>query len=112
MTLGKTMLEKHGYRVLVARNGREAVRLYKQHHHQIQVVITDIMMPEMDGFDTIHALIEINPRVKVLAIRGFNSQERLINLVQAGAHAFLPKPFTTERLLMALQPLLCTEDQG
>lgn len=106
LALGKIMLERHGYKVLTARDGQEAVRLYKQHQRQIQVVVTDIMMPKMDGFDVTRALVQIDPQVKILATSGFSSQGRLVELLGVGAHAFLPKPFTMQRLLMALQPLL------
>ncbi len=100
--LGKAILERNGYKVLTARNGEEAVSLYKQHQHHIRVVITDIMMPLMDGIGTIQALVEIDPQVKILAMSGFHNNERLVQIVQAGAHAFLPKPFTAEQLLLAV----------
>lgn len=112
VSLGKAVLERYGYQVLTARNGHEAVRLYRAHQDEIDLVVTDIMMPGMDGLTAIRALIEVNPAVKILATSGFVSSERLFQIQQAGAHTFLPKPFTMEHLLEMLHMMLRSEDRA
>src|SRR5207253_376901 len=63
----RAMLEAAGYHVLLARDGAEGVRMYTQHQEQVRVVITDMMMPVLDGAATISVLRQINPRVLIIA---------------------------------------------
>lgn len=99
LEVNKSNLEKYGYKVLTASNGREAIALYEQHKNEIQLVFLDMMMPYMDGLSTIQGLQEINPSVKVIATSGL-AESRLIESATAlGAKAFLSKPYTTQELL-------------
>ncbi len=99
-------LEKYGYRVLIAGNGEEALKLYAENTGEIAVVLTDMMMPVMDGDSTVRALLEINPRQKIVATSGLPE----INCTQTdkieGVKIFLPKPYTAETLLQTLAQLL------
>jgi CheY-like chemotaxis protein len=98
-------LEAHGYRVMTASDGSEAVALYAQHQEEIQAVITDMAMPFMDGPSTIRVLQRINPQVKIIAISGMD-YDRLLTDASENVKAFLPKPFTTKRLLRTLREVL------
>ena len=102
----KSMLEAHGYRVLAAEDGAAAVAVYAQHAGQISVVVTDIMMPLMDGVALIRSLQRINPQVRVITVSGLSSQpgqpERHTELRAKGIRHHLDKPFTVESLLNAL----------
>jgi PAS domain S-box-containing protein len=101
-----TMLEKFGYQVLVASEGAEAVALYVAHKDEIAAVITDMMMPLMDGPATIRALMKIDPQVRIVASSGLADNERTAEAARLGVKNFLPKPYTAERLLVALDEVI------
>lgn len=98
----KGTLEACGYRALTAADGTEAVALYAQHKDEIKVVLTDLMMPYMDGPVTIRALQKLNPKIKIIASSGLAESGRAIE----GVKMFLPKPYTAERLLKALADVI------
>ncbi|MDF3059277.1 MAG: sensor hybrid histidine kinase [Rariglobus sp.] len=106
LTITQQTLETFGYRVIVARDGAEAVALYAQHRDTIAVVVTDMVMPIMDGPATINALMRINPRVLIIAASGLNSNGRVAKAAGAGVTHFLPKPYTAETLLITLRDVL------
>jgi PAS domain S-box-containing protein len=101
-------LETFGYRVLTASDGIEALLVYAQHPDQIQAVLTDMMMPNMDGPTAISALKKLNPQLKVIASSGLAEQGKLQEMATRGVTHFLPKPYTAERLLQELAALLRT----
>jgi PAS domain S-box-containing protein len=92
-------LEKYGYRVLSACDGREALKIYRQRGHEIHLVITDMVMPELDGQGTIRALNAIDPNALIIATSGEGTMEKIIDAQRLGVRAFLPKPYTAEKLL-------------
>ena len=98
----KTSLETYNYRVLTASNGVEALALYSQHKDQIDLVLTDMMMPSMDGVAMINALQKINSQVKIIAISGLISNEKAAKAADNTVKAFLPKPCTAKELLQAI----------
>jgi PAS domain S-box-containing protein len=102
----KGTLEAFNYRVMTAADGTEAVALYAQHREEVAAVITDMMMPFMDGPATIRALQKMNPRVRVIAASGLGGGDKAAEAAAAGARVFLPKPYTAEKLLKTLAELL------
>jgi PAS domain S-box-containing protein len=92
-------LEAFGYRVLTASDGAEAVALYANHSKQISLVLTDMMMPIMDGSATIQVLIRINPDVRIIAASGINSGDIIGKATAGGVKHFLSKPYTADTLL-------------
>ncbi|MBX9854244.1 MAG: PAS domain S-box protein [Gemmatimonadaceae bacterium] len=99
-------LEAFGYRVLTARDGAEAVSLFAQKHREIAVVLTDMMMPVMDGLALIQVLLRIQPEVRVIAASGLNANGRTAKAADLGIRHFLAKPYTTELLLRLLREVL------
>jgi CheY-like chemotaxis protein len=97
-------LEAFGYNVLKASDGAEAVAIYAQNKDQIAVVLTDILMPVMDGPATIHAIVRINPDVKVIAASGLNSNTS--SYATVAVKHFLAKPYTAGTLLKAIRSVL------
>ncbi|HAX76879.1 MAG TPA: hypothetical protein DCY88_13815 [Cyanobacteria bacterium UBA11372] len=95
-------LEAHNYRVLIARDGLEAIALFAQYQNEISVVLMDIMMPNMDGLTAIRTLQKINPQVKIIATSGLVSNDKLTAATGAGVQVFLQKPYTAKELLAAL----------
>lgn len=99
-------LETYNYRVLTASDGIEAIALYAQHQHEIQLVLVDLMMPAMDGQTTIRTLRKINPRVKIVAVSGLLSSSNLAAGVDSEIQAFLAKPYTAKDLVKCLNQVL------
>jgi CheY-like chemotaxis protein len=102
----KGTLETFNYRVLTASDGTEAVALYAQNREEVAAVITDMMMPFMDGPATIRALQKMNPQVRIIAASGLGASDKAAEAASVGVHTFLPKPFTAEKLLKSLAALL------
>ncbi|HYF04139.1 MAG TPA: PAS domain S-box protein [Patescibacteria group bacterium] len=99
------MLERNGYSVLGAENGEQALEIYHKYMNSIQLVITDMMMPVMDGEATIKALKKHNPKVKIIASSAVH--EKYQHLTTTGAVLdFLPKPYTSSKLLGVLEKAL------
>ncbi|MCI0662025.1 MAG: response regulator [Acidobacteria bacterium] len=99
-------LENHGYSVITANDGTEAVALYAEHKDEIKVVMTDTMMPYMDGPATIRTLQRLNPQVKVIAISGLDANRSLVESAGTGVNTFLLKPYSAEKLLLTLAEIL------
>ncbi len=102
----KTALENFAYKVLTAESGIEAVTLYAQHKEEISAVVVDMMMPGMDGLNTIRSLQQINPQVKIIAVSGLGCNYQMGDILQAGVKKFLSKPYTPDELLKDLQFVL------
>jgi PAS domain S-box-containing protein len=102
---GRT-LSSLGYQVLMASDGAEAVGLGAQHLPRLKLLITDMMMPIMDGPATIRALRRLNPGLKVIAASGLDSAATEIDPSKIGADVFLHKPFTAQVLARTVHQLL------
>ncbi len=104
----KKTLETHGYKVFIANDGKEAIALYSQHREPIKAVLMDMMMPVMDGEESIRRIRKINPEVKIIAVSGLTEKDRLVK-VEDLTNGFLPKPYTAEKLLKAIDEVLSTK---
>jgi PAS domain S-box-containing protein len=105
-TVTQQTLEAFGYRVVVACDGVDAVSVYAQQHTEIAAVITDMMMPIMDGPAMIQVLANINPLGKVIAASGLKGQYQITKGAYPTVKDFLPKPYTTEEILQTLAGVL------
>jgi CheY-like chemotaxis protein len=106
LTITGQTLQAFGYRVLTATNGAEAVALYAQNRHNIAVVLTDMMMPFMDGPTTIYAMLKINPQIKIVAASGLAATGGTTKAPAPSVKHFLTKPYTAEALLEVLRQIL------
>ena len=102
----KATLEAFNYRVLTASDGTEAVALYAQQGSEIKVVLTDMMMPFLDGPATIRALQKFNPAVKIIASSGLADNGKAVEAADLGIRHFLAKPYTADKLLKLLIEIL------
>ena len=100
-------LEDLNYRVITASNGLEALEQYRAHADEIAAVITDLMMPEMDGITAIRKLKEARPGLPIIAASGLTGTKARES-VEAGARTCLSKPFTAERLVGTLREALAS----
>jgi CheY-like chemotaxis protein len=99
-------LKAFGYQVLTAEDGTGAVSMYAQHKDKIAVVLTDMMMPVMDGPTTIRALLKMNPTIKIIAASGLNANGSVAKATASGIKHFLPKPYTASTLLKTIRTIL------
>lgn len=99
-------LERHGYRVLLAANGAEAVALFAQHRRDVALVLTDMAMPIMDGPATVAALRAIDPEIPIIGASGLAASEMIAKASAVGLAHFVPKPFTAEALLALFDEVL------
>ena len=99
-------LEAFGYRVLLASEGVEATTIYATRQQEIDVVLTDMMMPLMDGPTTIMVLLRMKPELRIIAASGLNANGMVAKATSAGVKHFIPKPYTAETLLKTLREVL------
>jgi PAS domain S-box-containing protein len=100
-TIAKESLEEYNYRVMLASDGIEAIAIYAQTHHSIEIVLMDMMMPNLDTRSTIKALQRIDPQVQIVVMSGsYSNLEAMVD--KQTVKAFITKPFTTIALLQAL----------
>jgi PAS domain S-box-containing protein len=99
-------LETFGYNVLTANDGTEALAIYADRKNEIAVVLTDMVMPFMDGPATIRALQRMNPNVRIIAASGLGTAQRGGESALEGVSVFLNKPYTAEKLLKTLAQVL------
>ena len=104
--LAQRVLADDGYRVIVARDGFQAIDMYRKLRDQIALIILDFTMPVMDGADVFAELLEINPEVPVVLSSGFAEQSRLQSMLARGLRGFIPKPYTHQKLLSQVRSTL------
>jgi len=102
----KAALEAYNYQVITASDGIEAISLYTQHKDEISVVLTDMMMPSLNGQAAIRILQKINPQIKIIAVSGLASNDKVALAAGVGVKAFLSKPYTAMELLNTINGVL------
>ena len=104
--VGKAMLEKLGYSVLVARSGLEAVEILTRMKTDIRLVILDLIMPEMDGGKTFDRLRGVCPDMPVLLSSGYAINGHADQIMRRGCNGFIQKPFTISELSQKIGGIL------
>lgn len=106
----KETLEAYGYQVRTAKDGVEALTLIEQNRRKYSLVLTDMMMPNMDGSSLIRTLERLTPDIKIIAVSGITDQDSLERLKKSRIEAFIPKPIQTDGLLKMLDSVLHSEN--
>jgi CheY-like chemotaxis protein len=106
--LAQRVLTDEGYRIITARDGFQAIDIYRKLKDQIALTFLDFTMPVMDGADVFAELLQINPKVPVVLSSGFAEQERLRGMLARGLRGFIPKPYTQQKLLTQIRSVLDT----
>jgi CheY-like chemotaxis protein len=104
--LASEMLSEDGYRVVLARDGFEALRIYQQIGHHIGLVVLDFFLPVMDGDAVFDELRLLNPDINVVLSSGFAEQSKIGAMLAQGLRGFIPKPYTREKLLEQVRSTL------
>lgn len=100
------ILQECGYEVETADNGYTALEIFKERSKEITAVVMDMAMPVMSGIAAYKKMIEINPCVKVLITSGFKQDKRVSEVLELGAGGFIEKPYTLEKLGMAVKEIV------
>lgn len=103
LEITRQTLEGKGFAVITAADGAEAIGIYASRREEIALVITDMVMPYMDGVATIRALQKMNPAIRIIAVSGLKQNDN--HLAQDGV-IFLSKPYTSEKLIQTIHEAL------
>jgi CheY-like chemotaxis protein len=107
LQVAQTLLESHGYRVLTAGDATEALAIFALRMNEIDLVLTDLAMPFMDGVALIRTIQKMNPDVRVIASTGRGGQDGRANeIAHLNVRASLTKPYNENKLLMTLHDVL------
>ena len=104
--VGAKMLDKLGYDVLTAASGTAAVEIYQKHRDKIDLVILDMIMPQVSGAETFDRLKALNPRIKVILSSGYNIDGQATDILNRGCSAFIQKPFNLQTLSQHIEAVL------
>ncbi len=106
LDIGRQMLERLNYKVLTASNGQKAIDLYSLHHNDIDLIILDLIMPEMSGRDTYDRLADIDKRTPVLLASGYALADQSRAILKKGNSSFIQKPYNMTELSNAVSEIL------
>jgi CheY-like chemotaxis protein len=104
--VGKAMLEKLGYHVIVAASGEQAVDVVSQMDDNIDLVILDMIMPGMDGSKTFDRIREIRPALPVILSSGYSINGQAAEIMKKGCNGFIQKPFSLSKLSQNVRKIL------
>ncbi len=105
-SMGQRILERFGFQVLLAADGREAIEQFTKNRDEIRLVVLDMTMPHLDGEACFRELRRIDPNVKVIMTSGYNEQEVVSRFVGKGLAGFVQKPYKTADLMPVVQNAL------
>ena len=106
LEVGQDLLEAMGYRVLIARDGKEAIEVYEKNRDDIDIVVLDMVMPNMGGGEAYDRMKKINPDIKVLLSSGYSIDGEATEILERGCDAFIQKPFKMKDLSQAIRKIL------
>ncbi len=107
--VSEMILKNSGYDVVNAKSGKEAIEVYKENHSRIDMVILDMILPDMGGGDTYDRLKEINPEIKVLLASGYDIDYQGRDIMERGCDGFIQKPFNMNELLEKIRGILTSK---
>ena len=110
--MARNALMRYGYDVITARNGQEALDVFRARRDSIRLVLLDLTMPVMDGEEALRSLKTIHPNVRVLLSSGFNEVEAVRRFVGKGLAGFIQKPYTATQLAERVKQAIAVEAAG
>ncbi|MGD9817137.1 MAG: response regulator [Desulfomonilaceae bacterium] len=106
LELGRKILNRFGYKVIEASDGRVALDVYRDGGHSISLVLMDLNMPEMDGISCLSEILKLNPDARVLLVTGFLDSSPSVDPKSVGAVGLISKPYNLRRLLTEVRRAL------
>jgi len=104
--VGSKLLQRMGYRVLTAGNGKQAIEIYRRNKGAIAIVILDLIMPQVSGGEVYDRLREIDPQVRVLLSSGYSVDGQAAEILKRGCNGFIQKPFRPDALSEKIRAIL------
>lgn len=99
------LLRRHGYEILEAADGQEAVEAFKANGREISVIVLDLSMPRMDGYEAFRAIRSIDPTARVILSSGYSERDAMRIVQGSSFSAFLQKPYDLSTLRAALEKI-------
>ena len=106
LDLLQTLLEEHGYNILVARDGEEAIDVYTAHQDTISVVLSDMGLPKLGGWEVFQRLRKLNPDIKCVLASGFFDPDLKAEMISEGAKDFVEKPYIPNLILSRIRDVI------
>lgn len=106
LNLGERLLKRFGYTALTASNGKKALDILSSQREGIDLVILDLMMPEMSGRECLREIMKLDPSAKVLVASGYSADGHIAAALEDGAIESVRKPYETRRLLEAIRRIM------
>ncbi len=106
LEVGRDLLEALSYHVLIAKDGKEAIEIYRKIRDEINIVVLDMVMPNVGGGKTYDRLKEINPDIKVLLSSGYSIDGEATEILKRGCNGFIQKPFRMNELAERIEEIL------
>ena len=104
--IAEDLLNSLGYKALTARSGKEAIEIFDENKEHIDIVLLDMIMPDMSGSDTYDRMKAINPDIKVLLSSGYSINGQATEIMDRGCNGFIQKPFKMKELSQKLREVL------
>jgi len=102
----ETILQNHGYRVLTAQDHKQAIDLFKAHREEIQLVLSDVGLPKVDGITLCSKLKELKLDLKIILCSGYSPKDFKKRMNDLGSDVFLAKPYNTHEILQCVRSVL------
>jgi len=112
LDLLKYLLQNNGYTVLTATDGMEALEVYETHKDEISLVLSDMGLPRLGGYEAFMKMKELNPDVKVILASGYMDPTMRTRLLEAGAMEFMQKPYVPEIILKSIRDFIDGAEAG
>ncbi len=106
LDFGETLLTRAGYTVLRAGSGDEALTMFRQHGDRIDLVILDLIMPDLHGREVFDSIRAMNPKARILLSSGYSVESHAAEILEQGGDGFLQKPFTSAELLRTIRQVI------
>jgi CheY-like chemotaxis protein len=101
-----SLFEQYGYTVLTSPDGEEAISIYEKNHSAIHLVVTDLGLPKMNGWQAFQKMKEINPNVKAILATGYLEPHEKNQFLEGGISEIVPKPYEPSELLRKIYKTL------
>jgi len=108
-TVGKHMIQRLGFNVLTADDGREAIALFKEYADEIVGILLDLTMPHKNGAEVFQEVRKLNPKAKVILSSGYNEQDATQQFVGKGLAGFIQKPYASTDLIEQIKKIMSQE---
>ncbi len=104
--LVQSMLELKGFRILTASNGLEAIEVFTREKEKIALVLTDLGLPKLGGWEACQQMLRIKPQLQVVVATGYLEPTAKQTMAEGGVREFVPKPYLAEELSVTIRALL------